>query len=696
MTNLKKACSLFVFCSAYFTVTAQVPANASITAYSITKLSDRFHIAPRPINDSFSLFVFTRLIKELDEDKVYFTKADIDELSAYKFGIDEEVKAKQVKFLAAVTKILSNRLAVMDTMISSVCAKPFNFSVTDKFTIAENKEYPSDAKAQRGKLYKLIKLSVLNKLLDEDELYTLDGKAFDDFLAKQEILSRKKTEKRFINAIKMITQYTGGLSQYVADEYCKAIALSYDPHTEFFPKAVKDDFETEIGQDKIGFGFSFKEEGGILKINSINPGSPAYKSGQMNKGDEVVSFQWGSQEPLDVRTAGADQFRMIMKMNNQEKATFKLKKLDGTERSVVLFKEKLIDEAEQNRVKSFILKGTKTIGFISLPAFYQDWDVNNDGAKGCANDVAKEILKLKKENIEGLILDLRYNGGGSMQEAIDLSGIFIDAGPVGQQKSKDPKVFTLKDISRGTVYDGPLMLMVNGYSASASEMVAGTLQDYHRAVIIGAPTYGKATAQAVLPLDTAFLIESDITAYKTDNFLKLTLGELYRITGNTAQAMGVIPDILVPDVAELTPQQEKFNDRVILSKPIEANKYYRPLPQIAMGKLQQAANEKMAASDYFKKLSDYNTAIIAERNEKDETLMLRPAMAEMKAFEKKINGKEEVKKKDVAFSVQNNIFTTQQEAMNVSLKEFNEQWIRFLENDPYLGVAYAAMLEMVL
>ena len=189
-------------------------------------------------------------------------------------------------------------------------------------------------------------------------------------------------------------------------------------------------------------------------------------------------------------------------MSNHDKATFKIKKPDGAERTVILLKEKMEEDDEHNKVKSFLLKGSKTIGFISLPSFYQDWENENSGVNGCANDVAKEILKLKKENIEGLIIDLSYNGGGSMEEAVELSGIFIDFGPVGMQKGRDSKIYTLKDVNRGTIYDGPLMLMVNGYTASASEMVAGTLQDYHRAVIVGTPTYGKATAQVVLPMDT--------------------------------------------------------------------------------------------------------------------------------------------------------------------------------------------------
>lgn len=180
----------------------------------------------------------------------------------------------------------------------------------------------------------------------------------------------------------------------------------------------------------------------------------------MNKGDKFLSIQWEDKQPIDVSAGGLKQLYEVLGMSNHNKATFKIKKHDGTERIVILLKEKMEDSDDQNKVKSFLLKGSKTVGFISLPSFYQDWDNESSGVNGCANDVAKGILKLKKENIEGLIIDLRYNGGGSLDEAIELSGIFIDFGPEGIEKGRDAKIYTLIDVNRGTIYDGPLMLMV--------------------------------------------------------------------------------------------------------------------------------------------------------------------------------------------------------------------------------------------
>jgi carboxyl-terminal processing protease len=382
-------------------------------------------------------------------------------------------------------------------------------------------------------------------------------------------------------------------------------------------------------------------------------------------------------------------------MSNHDKATFKIKKPDGAERTVILLKEKMEEDDEQNKVKSFLLKGNKTIGFISLPSFYQDWDNENSGVNGCANDVAKEILKLKKENIEGLIIDLRYNGGGSMDEAIELSGIFIDFGPVGMDKGRDTKIYTLKDVNRGTIYDGPLMLMVNGYTASASEMVAGTLQDYHRAVIVGTPTYGKATAQVVLPMDTAVDTEKDITKIKTNSYFKVTVSKLYRVNGTTAQAGGVQPDVVLPDMLEAHPQLEADNPYVLISPAIEGNKYFKPYPVMNIDNLKTFAQQKINASSYFKQLKNYIQFVKAEDENKEVSLKLSDVIEQEKKAAKEDMDTAAVHAEISSYIVENNLFEKEQLKVNDNLKELNDQWIKFLKRDPYLQIAYDMMLLMI-
>jgi carboxyl-terminal processing protease len=685
---------LCIFLLSNIFVSAQQLNTAVKNAYVITRMAEKFHFQPRPLNDEFSANIFNQLLKQLDEDKIFLTEEDIKALSGFKFDIDDQIKNRQSTFLSAITKIFGDRISKADTMIGNICRTPFNFSLPEKLTVAEDTSYPADGKAIHTKLYKLLKSFVLEDILENQTIITLSSTQQRKYLDSMEPVARHKAQKSFQHSIK-IMQGAGGIQQAIGDEYCKAIALCYDPHTEYFPLTEKENFDSQLGQEHMVFGFTCKEEDdGSLKLENISPGSPAFKSGQINKGDKLLSVQWEDNQPIDVSYGGLKQLYDVLGMSNHDKATLKIKKQDGSERSVVLFKAKNEEDEEGNKVKSFLLKGSRSIGFISLPSFYQDWENESAGIKGCANDVAKEILKLKKENIEGLIIDLRYNGGGSMQEAIELSGIFIDAGPVGQDKGRDAKVYTLKDVNRGTIYDGPLMLMVNGYSASASEMVAGTLQDYHRAVIVGTPTYGKATAQVVLPMDTAINLEN-FGNIKSDSYLKVTVSQLYRVDGTSAQAKGVQPDIVLPDMLEAHPQREADNAYVLISLPVKENKYFKPYPAVALDDLRTLAKNKIDSSYYFQQLKKYIELEKAGDQKRDVSLKLSDAIEEEKKAEREEIHIASAKTGNAPYSVQNNLFEKKQLQVNDSLKEMNNQWTKFLSNDPYLQIAYDMILLMI-
>ena len=674
---------------------AQQLNNAAKNAYIITRMAEKFHIQPRQLNDEFSENIFTQLFKQVDEDRIFFTTADIALLSKYKTDIDNEIQNKQTTFLSAITKIFADRLAATDTIVSNICKSPFNFSLQEKFTVAEDTSYATDEKYRRIKIYKSIKAYALDVILDNDKLFTLSATQQRKFVDSVEPVARRKAERAFKHSINLIAQSTGGVPQAIGDEYCKAIAVCYDPHTEYFPLTEKEDFDSELGEKRMVFGFSCKEEDdGSVKVENIEPGSPAFKSGQINKGDKIVSIQWEDKQPIDVSTGGLKQLYQVMAMSNHDKATLKIKKQDGSEKSVILFKEQMEESDEENKVKSFLLKGSKTIGFISLPAFYQDWENENTGINGCANDVAKEIIKLKNENIQGLIIDLRYNGGGSLQEAIELAGIFIDVGPVGQVKDKGTKIYTLKDVNRGTIFDGPLMLLVNGYSASASEILAGTLQDYNRAVIVGTPTYGKATAQVVLPMDTTIDIDKDISKIKADSYLKVTVSELYRVNGTTAQAKGVQPDIMLPDLLQIHAQHESNNAYVLIPPPADASKYFKPYAPIDLNKLKAMAMVKTDSSVYFTRLKNYIAAEKSDDEKKDVSLKLADAFAEgEKPLQENLTDEASDLMK-APYKVQNNSFEQKELEVNERLKELNDQWIQFLTKDPYVQIAYDMIVLM--
>ena len=671
---------------------AQSSTSTASNAFLITRMAAKFHVHPAPVDKTFSAFVFDKMMNELDDVKVFFTKEDIVNLQAYRLQLDDEILKQKTGFLQAINKRYAARLQHADSLISIICQKPFSFLLNETLTVEEDTSYPASEAAQKAKLYKLLNYGVLSAIVNDSNFIKLTSSQQKKYADSIEPVLRRKMQTILQRSINVRLQSPGGVPQFISDEYCKAIALCYDPHTEFFRATEKENFESELGAQHEVFGFTVKEDNneGVL-IDDLLPGSPAFKSGALNTGDKLETLQWSGSQPVDVSTATAGEVEEILSASNHEKLIVKVKKADGTLRQITLTKEKMeTAEDEEGKVKSFVLKGNNTIGYISLPAFYTDWNESSD-AKGCANDVAKEIIKLKKENIQGLILDLRYNGGGSLQEAVELSGIFIDAGPVQQIKNKEGKIYALKDASRGTIYNGPLVLMINGYSASASEMVAGTLQDYHRAVIVGSASYGKATMQQVLPLDTSISEENFNEKKNYDNYIKITDGQIYRVNGTSAQLTGVIPDVVIPDIEREKPFSEATNEHSLSAANIDANKYYQPLKAFPTAGLQAMADSFITSSSYYNRLKQYNTNIEKRRIKKDISLQMQTAMQQQKASEFSDTLSSKDKQLLSLFTVQNNSYERERSSLDEHQQEADDEWKFFLQKDATLKIAYKVL-----
>lgn len=672
----------------FLTLPAQTFTKVAEDAYLVTKMVDKFHFHPRMVNDQFSADVFNKLLQSLDGERIFFTTSDIASLTIYKYKLDDEIKNKHTEFLQLLFSIYQTRLQQARNLINDVCKSPFNFYYPKKFTVAEDTSYPANEAAQRIKMHKIISLALLNSLVKENpEIVDLTLANQIKYVKKNEPQMRSKIKKAFVQSIYRMQNSPGGTQKIVGDEYCKSIALCYDPHTEYLPSAQKESLETELGNNEIGLGFSLQsDKKGNVFIKDIKPGSPAYKSGQVNRGDKIISIQWQGNAALDVAGAGVKEIMEILNAADHGKIILSLKKADGTKTQVSLSKEKIEDDAEENKVKSFLLKGNKTIGYISLPAFYEDWK-NEKGVNGCANDVAKEIIKLKKENIEGLILDVRFNSGGAVQEAVELAGIFLDGGPVAQYKSGEGEINALKDINKGTVYDGPLLVLVNGYSASASELFAAALQDYNRAIIVGSPTYGKSTTQVILPLDTAVFFNSDLSKSKADNYIKITIAEIYRITGKSLQGVGVMPDIILPNVEV---EKERGNPFSFLGRTVAANKYYIPLPAISFTKLNALAKQEISSSVYFKDLQKYTDLQKGYKTKADVSLQLKDALALQKNSMPNADSTE-----NKNFKVDNHAYDNKRLIQNKTLLEVNQEWRKHIAADAYIKLAYTLISDII-
>jgi carboxyl-terminal processing protease len=580
-----------------------------------------------------------------------------------------------------------------DSLIRIICKAPFNFSVAEKMQLNDT-GYVSGISQKQKRFTQYIKWQVLDELTDEKVFFSLSPAAQKNFIDSGETAQRKqiiqRSARRYAKILKQ-EDFTNTISKL----FCIALAHCYDPHTEFMPAAEKEAFDEGLGQLPLRYGFELNEtEEGEVTIGSLLPGSTAFKSGVMNAGDKIIALQEPGQSQISVASFTLFQLDSVMSETKGDRIIVTVKKPDGTTKQVSLSKERFAtEEDEEDKVQGYVLKGSQNIGYISIPDFYVDWEDNENGIAGCANDVAKEIFKLKKENIAGLIIDLRYNGGGSMQEAIDLSGIFIDGGPVGQYKDRSGKTVTLKDVNSGTIYDGPLLVLVNGYSASASEMFCGTLQDYNRALIVGAPTYGKATGQIVYPLDT-LVTEETIDRFKTNNYIKITNFGLYRVNGTTAQLQGVIPDVELPDLLTLAAQREQTEANAVTLTPVSPNKYYKPLKELNRSALKNKGLNIADTTTFFKQVKAYEILYKQVKKQNEISLKLEDVI-EFKQKQNNYIDYFETYSQEGPYTTENYLLHRQRLKASEWLTGLDNETKKSINTDPYIHIAYQLLLQLI-
>jgi len=677
---------LFVFLFSSIHSRAQLTRSTAEIAFTITRMADIYHVQPRPVDRDFSSGLFTQMIRALDADKIYFSGEDILQLSYFQYKLDQELLNQKEDFLKQVIILYTKRINQTDSMLESLSNTRFNLNLAESYTVSEDSNFaPNDAQ-RKAKIYKLVKRNLLESIVDIYDQDSLTTKIPVDSLEPR---VRRRICHAFKRDIQRNRQTKGGLPGFVCNAWCESVASCYDPHTEFFSPGKKEEFQGELGDKQLQFGFSLGEGKDATEITRLRPGSPAYKSGLIHEGDQILALQWSGYDEIDVSDGTADEVNAFISGDHGNTLTLTLKKSDGTTRKVTLQREKSLMDDDNGRVRSFILKGDHRIGFISLPAFYTDWNGEEGGSNGCADDVAKEIIKLKKENIEGLILDLRYNGGGSMLEAIALAGIFIDFGPVGMTRDKEAKIFTMKDVNRGSVYDGPLILLINGFTASASEMLAATLQDYHRALIMGSPSFGKATAQIVLPLDTLF-DEQHLERMKTaDNFIKITIEWLFRVNGTSAQKTGVIPDIFLADYSETQSEREKSLPFSLPNISIEPNKYYHPYPPITMDSLKSFSRSFTDTSRFFITFNKYLEFLIQTGVVRDQELVFSKMLEVRKRINKTLSeGEKSISSINLPYEIEWDQYEKARMKTDEDLRKTNMMFTEVFNRDTGILLAY--------
>lgn len=546
----------------------------------LTTVVKNLHYDPAAIDDTFSKGVYKSYLEALDPSKRFFIQSDIDEFAKYELQIDDMINNRDLSFFNLTYDRFVKRVKETEGFYREILAQPFDFKKDETFNVDYEKQPYSKTDADLKKRWEnQLKLSVLSTVTDkqqvQDELAKAKpGDAAYDAKAKKDnkVKSFEELEKEAREStLKSLNEYFDFVDKMEKDEwftvYLNAIAERFDPHTFYFAPDDKEKFDTSMRGSLEGIGARLQKKGDYVELSELIPGGPAWRGKELEQGDLIMKVAQGKGEAVDIAGMRLDDVVKKIKGPKGTEVRLTVKKVDGTIKVVPVMRE--VVELEETYAKSSIVKKDgKTYGLIYLPKFYIDFE--NQDNRDAAKDVALEVDKLKKQGVDGIIMDLRDNGGGSLKTVVDITGLFIPEGPVVQVKTTGRKKEVLSDTDSRVQYDGPLVVLINNFSASASEIFAAAIQDYKRGIIMGSKhTYGKGTVQNVIDLNQFVRSSSlgDLGALKT------TTQKFYRINGGSTQREGVYSDIVMPDRYSYIEMGERDSDNAMPWDKIDPAKY---------------------------------------------------------------------------------------------------------------------------
>ncbi len=567
---------------------------------------EKGHYKKISIDDNLSKNLYYAFIKQLDNQKRFFLKSDIREFERYKYLLDDQIKEYDLTFFNLVYQRSKIRIEEAKSYYNEIVNNKFNFNLNENIDLDfEKKEYAKSKSEIKNRWRKQLKFSTLDiaSLKLGDTLSVINDRIYNESIA----IVKKNTEDyfEFITDLDRDDWYSN---------YINAFLTQLDPHTYYFQPEDKERFDVNISGKFTGIGARLTKTEGNIKVVEIIIGGPVWKDKLLDVGDIIIKVAQENEEPVDIIGMKIDDAIKLIKGPEKSIVSLTVKKLDGSIKKVQI--TRALVELEELYAKSTLIEEDDIkYGYISLPKFYVDF--SNYKNRNSAEDVKNEIIKLKNNGIEGLILDLRNNGGGSLQSVVDMTGLFIEKGPIVQVKSIGNKKQVLYDRNSEIVWDGPLVVLINEMSASASEILAAALQDYERAVILGSKkTFGKGTVQNVIDLNK-FISNSDFDL----GALKITTDKFYRINGESVQLEGVKSDVIVPDS-----YMHIFNGEKDEENPLEWDKIDPAMynPWINKGSLEfisSNAQRRVNDNNYLKLIS--KRADWIEKQQKNKTIPLK-------------------------------------------------------------------------
>lgn len=678
------------------------PTKEGLVLESILNTIQAVHMNPKPIDDQFSKVVFEDFMEKLDPSKIFFTQKEYDELKPFIDKIDDNVNARTFDFFEKAIVLSESSIDRAKRIFEEEIEKPMDFTTKESIeTDREKRLYAKDENGLRKAWVQELKYDVLqtwtSKMKARDNKDTKkDDKAeeaetekvkSDDELLQESV---KEVKKRFTDYFKRLKELRRSDRM---EFYLSSIATYFDPHTDYFSPKEKQDFDINMGGQLEGIGARLQADGEYTKVSSVVVGGPAWKTKKLEDNDIILKVAQKGEEPVDIAGMRLDD---VVQLVRGKKGTFVIltvKKKDNSIVEIEIERDKV--QLEDSKAKSVMLNipGTlKNIGYINLPKFYSSFDV--EGGNSCAYDVLMEIKKLKEEDVNGIILDLRNNSGGSLNDVVEMSGFFIEDGPIVQVKGREESAYVHMDKNKSVDYDGPLVIMVNQFSASASEIIAAAMQDYGRAIIVGTPTFGKGTVQRFFDLDRGIRGYNEL---KPLGNVKMTVQKFYRINGGSTQLKGVVPDITLPDLYSHIDVGEKEYENAMAWTEIEPVKFSQNVVVLTQkNNLIQKSKERVSKHPQFK-LIEESALKIKEDKDKTSMPLERVSYMSMRDQREKDNKKYDIVMKDDIRNLEINNIAADLPKINLDEKNkaLNDEFIKDLKKDIYLEEVLYIMRDMI-
>ncbi len=668
---------------------------------SVKNTLSYLHYSPKPINDAYSKNVYDTYLKMIDPAKRYFLQSDIDEFSAHQMKLDNYLNQGDLTFYNLTYNRLFQRIDQIDKATQEVFKNPIDLTQDEHLVLdPEKKNFSKSESELYSEWKKYIKYNILQEIETLNAKEESQRKKKDSVIKhnlkdtiKLEILSPEQKQLKATEEVKDLVaesfkRFKKRKKMDWFTVYMNAYTQVFDPHTNYYSPKEKDDFDLVFKGKVIGIGAIIQEKKGYLYLGQLTIGAPAWKSKQLDEGDKILKVRSKpGEEPVNVVGMLADEAVRLIRGEKGSKVTLTVEKKDKTIRDVTMVREEVA--IEDTFARSIVVDSPngQKYGYINLPSFNADFE--DEKGRNASDDVKNEIIKLKKQGISGIILDLRNNGGGSLTEVGDLMSLFMNEGAYVQVKNGDGKIQTLRSKTNKPLWDGPLVIMQNELSASASEILSGMIQDYGRGVVVGSPqTFGKGTVQTFVDLNRFLNTSDDFGS------LKLTIQKFYRVTGESTQKKGIESDIKMNDFFTHSEIGERFEDYVLAWDKIPSVDGIQKRRAYDIAALQASSALRLSNDKAYQLIQE--SAQWKETLDKEETITLH-----IDKFSQLMKDrKEQIKKFEALEKMENGLNfiryseELEREKTDEAFKKKSENWIKNLKRDIYLKEAINIISEL--